>query len=472
MKIISKTASVLMGLSISILSQAYTVDLNGQHPTLISGNLNNVAYVNNKGDLYTSGGDNYNGLLGHDYLMQGFHKVESLSKVVSIDLANRFFGVVTSDGNAYGLGYGAIDSGLVTIPLDDVKQITTGSFAGYTLLTNDGNVYQYNVRDDELVQLPLTNIIKIDSGIRAHMALNASGQIFTWGSMNQYGQLGHGDFDAYLEPTLVEGLPAIHDIAMGSYHSLVLDHYGNAYSFGQGNWGQLCLGDKNSYAIPTKINGIDKVADIQTNEASYTVLKRNDGSYWQCGFTHLKDSLNSNPVVPVQIQGLVNGKLTLTDSGSVIIEADDGNLYGAGTNRTRMLNTYEDQDVPELYSLHLMNTENIPADATCNIEPEVITETITEYVDVPVHMIVEKEVIKEVQTTIEVPRDLTFDELLALVYQHSGQDKHKRKALREATRILNNNSIKHESKADHDKGHGNDADGYDEDNPGKKHQNK
>lgn len=464
------TAYVLIGLSISIFSQANTVNLNGQQSTLISGNLNNIAYVNSKGDLYTSGGDNYNGLLGHDQLMQGFHKVESLSNVVSIDLANRFFGVVTAEGHAYGLGYGAIDAGLVSIPLDNVKQITTGSFAGYTLLTNDGHVYQYNVRDDELVQLPLTDIIKIDSGVRTHMALNATGEVFTWGSMNQYGQLGHGDFNAYSEPSLVEGIPAIKDIAMGGNHSLVLDHHGYAYSFGLGDWGQLCLGDNNNYAIPTRIDGIDNVVEIQTNDNSYTVLKRNDGSYWQCGFTHLKDGLVSNPVVPMPIQGLMNGKLTLTDGGSVIIEADDGNLYGAGTNRTRMLNTYEDQDVPELYSLHLMNTENIPADATCNIEPEVVTETIIEYVDVPFQVIVEKEVIKEIQTSIEVPRELTFDELLVLVHQHSVQDKYKRKALRQA--ISSMNPGKHESKADHDKGHGNDADGYDEDNPGKKYQTK
>tara|TARA_R110002049_G_scaffold102595_1_gene248241 strand:+ start:9752 stop:10030 length:279 start_codon:yes stop_codon:yes gene_type:complete len=90
-------------------------------------------------------------------------------------------------------------------------------------------------------------------------------------------------------------------------------------------------------------------------------------------------------------------------------------------------------------------------------------------ITVPIQVIVDKEVIKEVLTTIEVPRELTFDELLALVQQHSAQDKYKRKALRQAISIMNPG--KHGSKTDHDKGHGNDADGYDEDNPGKKHQN-
>lgn len=57
----------------------------------------------------------------------------------------------------------------------------------------------------ELLELELTNIVKIVSGINFSLALNDEGKVFVWGN-NNFGQLGTGGLRNVDEPTVLDTL--------------------------------------------------------------------------------------------------------------------------------------------------------------------------------------------------------------------------------------------------------------------------
>lgn len=57
----------------------------------------------------------------------------------------------------------------------------------------------------ELLELGLTNIVKVVSGINFSLALNSEGKVFVWGN-NTYGQLGTGGLRNVDEPLVLDTL--------------------------------------------------------------------------------------------------------------------------------------------------------------------------------------------------------------------------------------------------------------------------
>ena len=66
------------------------------------------------------------------------------------------------------------------------------------------------------------------------VALTKEGEVFTWGTSNHYGQLGHGDYDGHrLIPTKVESLDGlvIVKIACGGDHTIAITDDGDTYTW-------------------------------------------------------------------------------------------------------------------------------------------------------------------------------------------------------------------------------------------------
>ena len=90
-------------------------------------------------------------------------------------------------------------------------------------------------------------VVFVAAGKYHTVAVTAGGRLYTWGS-GEHGQLGHGDFDDRLVPTLVgagafEG-SAVVMAACGSFHTLVVTRDGALWACGQGEYGQLGLNDE------------------------------------------------------------------------------------------------------------------------------------------------------------------------------------------------------------------------------------
>jgi alpha-tubulin suppressor-like RCC1 family protein len=122
------------------------------------------------------------------------------------------------------------------------------------VLTHDNCVYQWTIEKVffpfsfcsyfQETQLTLVatqelNICQISCGGSHTLLLNKDGNVFSYGSKNKYGQLGHGDEVTVEEPTQIKGVKDIVSMACGDNHSLLISKDGDVYSFGNGQYGQL-----------------------------------------------------------------------------------------------------------------------------------------------------------------------------------------------------------------------------------------
>ena len=183
--------------------------------------------------------------------------------------------------------------------LTDVIQIATG-YAHTCALLSNGSVAcwgwnyfgQLGTGDYEDKYVPtlvkgingeglLTDVIQISAGFHHTCALLSNGQVACWGD-NSVGQLGTGDTNNRLVPTLVKGingegiLTDVVQISAGGYHTCALLSNGSVACWGQ-NWhGQLGTGDTNNRLVPTLVKGINGEG-ILTN-----VIEISVGHYHTC----------------------------------------------------------------------------------------------------------------------------------------------------------------------------------------------
>jgi len=89
----------------------------------------------------------------------------------------------------------------------------------------------------------------------SHCLMLAADGVYSWGSDNVHGQLGHGDVLPRQEPRRIEALAAagvteVAQVCCGPQHSLVLSVAGEVRSFGRGSLGRLGLGDTHDVHTP------------------------------------------------------------------------------------------------------------------------------------------------------------------------------------------------------------------------------
>jgi regulator of chromosome condensation len=92
-------------------------------------------------------------------------------------------------------------------------------------------------------------------------AILKNGMVFGWG-LNNYGQLGVGDYENRFRPELVEGVPQCVQIDGGIHHTIALSADGTCYGFGRGDSGQLALaqGPMKGITLPVAIPSLASVA--------------------------------------------------------------------------------------------------------------------------------------------------------------------------------------------------------------------
>ena len=130
---------------------------------------------------------------------------------------------LTAGGKAYS--WGSADSG----------QLGIGSAARFDFY-GDGKCDHTPRR----VALASEVLIHVSAGGAHNLAINTSGDLFSWGS-GIMGELGLGDGKSRLVPTIVRALSGnrvVHASA-GDSHSLAADEAGAAYSWGQSGYGKL-----------------------------------------------------------------------------------------------------------------------------------------------------------------------------------------------------------------------------------------
>ncbi|CAG4926206.1 unnamed protein product [Colias eurytheme] len=174
-------------------------------------------------------------------------------EVVRITAGPACSAVITSRGALYTwgrsaqgrLGHGTIENCLTPQPVafnaHNIERIIDVALAwgeGQTLCcTWEGAVQVFG--DSEggtpraLSALAMFRVTRVYTGDNWHAALTDGGQVYTWGKGDGY-RLGHGNFETFKIPKLVEALQGIKiiDLALGATHAIAITSDGLLYAWG------------------------------------------------------------------------------------------------------------------------------------------------------------------------------------------------------------------------------------------------
>eukprot|EP01130_Rhizamoeba_saxonica_P000173 TRINITY_DN10170_c0_g1_i1.p1 TRINITY_DN10170_c0_g1~~TRINITY_DN10170_c0_g1_i1.p1 ORF type:complete len:1458 (+),score=309.36 TRINITY_DN10170_c0_g1_i1:148-4374(+) len=249
----------------------------------ISAGMNHVLAISDNGEVYSWGKNNFGQLgLGHNETMYNPEKVEYLSGVYIVDIAcgGEHSLALDDNNNLWSWGNGEqgqlgngksskiVPTKVIQFEETHVIKILAGYnfsvvFTGIGIYTfGDGSCGQLGLGDTSTREYP-TKIVGID-GLRvediscghSHVVLLCrNGELWTWGNGSS-GQLGHGDTDDRLVPTMVEYLLGKHikSVDCGSYHTIAITDIENIYTWGSGN--KSPDPSDSNYMFPSIVNSL------------------------------------------------------------------------------------------------------------------------------------------------------------------------------------------------------------------------
>ena len=157
------------------------------------------------------------------------------------------------------------------------------------------------------------NVVFIAADSYHSACITEDGSTYTWG-FGECGKLGHGDQTDRSSPTLVNGLVGIRakEVACGARHTLIRTEDGRVYSFGCGMFGQLGHGNKEDRLTPTLIDAPLEgkfVVQVACGSKHSMVLARNGYVYtWGHGANGIiGHGSEVNYAIPCIVEAL-NGK--------------------------------------------------------------------------------------------------------------------------------------------------------------------
>jgi alpha-tubulin suppressor-like RCC1 family protein len=272
--------------------------------------------LSSKTEIYTFG-NGEDGQLGHGDREEEFAPTSiasvDLPSIIQISCGGLHTVLLTKDGRIYTFGDGKsgqlghrdredrlIPTLITSADFPPIVQISCGR-EHTAILADTGIVYTFGNgsdgqlghvdREDQLIPTPITSadlprIIQVSCG-NYHTALLAdNGMVYTFG-YGRRGQLGYGDREDRLIPTLIISvdLPPIIRISCGGLHTVLLTEDGRIYTFGSGGRGQLGHGDQKDRLIPTLIISVDLPPIIQISCGSeHTGLLTRTGKVFTFGF--------------------------------------------------------------------------------------------------------------------------------------------------------------------------------------------
>jgi alpha-tubulin suppressor-like RCC1 family protein len=234
-------------------------------------------------------------------------------------------------------------------------------YLGYNVYAfgwNDFGELGLGDRQDRIVPTLIPNIKaqQVAAEGRHSLILDFEGNVYAFGE-NYFGELGLGDRVDRFAPTLIPNIKA-QQVVVGRKYSMILDFNGNVYAFGINNSGQLGLGDTFNRVVPTMIPNIKAqqiaaggdhsfILNLEENgsdPSSGRVFAFGDNFYGELG---LGDRLNR--FVPTLIPNLRARQVTAGDYHSFILDPK-GTVYAFGSNSDGELGLGDllNRDVPIL----------------------------------------------------------------------------------------------------------------------------
>ncbi|XP_077231669.1 ultraviolet-B receptor UVR8-like isoform X2 [Tasmannia lanceolata] len=206
----------------------------------------------------------------------------------------------------------------------------------------------------------ITRVVLISAGASHSVALLSGNVVCSWGR-GEDGQLGHGDAEDRLLPTLMSALDGLDivSITCGADHTTAYSESRmQVYSWGWGDFGRLGHGNSSDLFTPQPIKVFQgvKIKQIACGDSHcLAVTMQGEVQSWgrnqngQLGLGTTEDSL-----VPQKIQAFQGISIKMIAAGAEHTAAvtEDGNLYGWGWGRYGNLGLGDRNDrlVPEKVS--------------------------------------------------------------------------------------------------------------------------
>ena len=344
--------------------------------TIYAGGYHNVV-VKNDGTLWTWGYNTYGQLADNTTVtkktpiqVMGLAGVGTLSDVVSVYMGRYHSLFVKSDGTVLSAGQGTYGQlGVNTVVnkkvlvnvlrpdglgnLSGIVSVSGGQYFSFAVDAT-GNVYAWGSNNDGLlgdgtdtqrnlpVQLSgLGPVLFVEGGDAYAISLMGDHKIKSWGN-GTFGELGHGPI-TIPKPSFVLGLERdelIRDISGGTNYSVVLKSDGSVWSLGQNICGQL--GDNTVNDNASLIEAVGPVGEghltgitaIATG-LSFTVGLKADGTVWTWGLNtngQLGDGTLDDKHYPVQAIGVTDVVAVAAGGSHSLALKNDGTIWAWGAN--------------------------------------------------------------------------------------------------------------------------------------------
>ncbi len=166
------------------------------------------------------------------------------------------------------------------------------------------------------------------------LAITTKGRVYAWG-VGGNGQLGMGDYQGHMTPTVVPLPGPAVQVAAGWGHSLALLADGRLYAWGNNTSGQLGDGTTTMRNTPALVPGFSNTLYI-TCGYNHNLAVKSDNSVWMWGYnSHGQlgqgDKVNRLSAVSLPVSATQIADVALGELHTLIVDTAN-NLYGMGDN--------------------------------------------------------------------------------------------------------------------------------------------
>ncbi|MDR1150990.1 MAG: Ig-like domain-containing protein [Bifidobacteriaceae bacterium] len=232
-------------------------------------------------------------------------------------------------------------------PLDPWTRITAG--VSHTIaLDPTGQVWTWGANGDGQLGDPthertaqpialtaLTGIVAVTAGEYHSAAVDSSGQVWAWGN-NDHAQAGQPadpeEPDPVLEPVLVDGIADAVAVAAGDYFTLALTSTGEVWGWGRSYGSRLGIDSRPDSPAPVQVPLPITVTAIAAGGSSALALSA-DGEVWAWG-----SSMHAGHPA-ARVDGLESVTAITQGPSHALAVTTDGTLYAFGDNIYGQLGT-------------------------------------------------------------------------------------------------------------------------------------
>ncbi|WP_299472972.1 Ig-like domain-containing protein [uncultured Roseibium sp.] len=192
-----------------------------------------------------------------------------------------------------------------------------------------------------------SKIVSVSAGLLHTTFLTEDGDVYAFG-FNNRGPLGTGDEETRTTATLVEGLDDVNIVTIenGNSVSYAISDTGTLYAWGTNSNGQLGLGDQEERLEPTVVEALsNETVVLVSSGTAFTLALTADGQVWAFGSNTdgqlgSPDALEDDgtparrSIEPVLVEGLPSNIIFVTaDTKTSYAVTADGRVFGWGESR-------------------------------------------------------------------------------------------------------------------------------------------